>query len=57
MWIDNFCRAEGHEVFCKIDGSYLSDNFNLYGLRSQVPYYSFALKIILDCDLGFLNSF
>lgn len=36
--------------FCQIDEDYIHDNFNLTGLASQVPYYEYALDLILDMD-------
>lgn len=49
-WVSWFCSMKGNEFFCEVDEDYIQDDFNLSGLSSQVPYYDYALEVILDAD-------
>lgn len=49
-WVAWFCSLKGNEFFCEVDEDYIQDDFNLSGLSAQVPYYDYALELILDAD-------
>lgn len=50
-WISWFVSIRGNDFFCEIEEPFIQDDFNLTGLSSQVPYYDYALDMILDIDI------
>ena len=49
-WINWFCELEGHDFFIEVDEDYITDSFNLFGLKAIVPRYDEALEMILSPD-------
>ena len=42
--------AQGNEFLCEVSEDFIRDEFNLYGLSLQVPFYSRAISIIIGED-------
>ncbi|KAM2975530.1 hypothetical protein FF1_001684 [Malus domestica] len=49
-WISWFCNQKGNEFFCEVEDDYILDDFNRSGLRNHVPFYDYALDLILDVE-------
>jgi casein kinase II subunit beta len=50
-WIQWFVNIRGNDFYCEVDEPFVQDDFNLTGLSTVVPYYDYALDIILDIDI------
>ena len=50
-WVVWFCALRGNEFFCDVPIEWISDMFNLHGLRRYVPqFFDYALDMLLDLD-------
>jgi casein kinase II subunit beta len=49
-WVQWFCGLPGNELYCEVDKAFITDNFNLFGIRNHIrsEEYPLAMDIILD---------
>jgi casein kinase II subunit beta len=47
FFLNQFMFAQGNEFLCEVSEEFIRDEFNLYGLSLQVPFYSRAISIII----------
>lgn len=53
-WISEFVNMPGNEYFCKVELTFLEDNFNLFGLSN---YFPDCYRESLDIILGKISSY
>lgn len=56
-WVTWYCSIRDHNFFCEVEEAFIQDDFNLTGLSNQVPYYEYALDMILDIDIPYGKHF
>ena len=44
------CCSPGNELFCEVEVEFAQDSFNLTGLQNLIPYFDYALDMILDVE-------
>ncbi len=50
-WIQWFVSLKGNEFICEVEEEYIQDEFNLTGINAIVPFYNYALDMVLDVDI------
>ena len=46
-WITKFLSARENKIFLAVDIDFFLNPFNLFGIKEFVPYYEFALQLIV----------
>jgi casein kinase II subunit beta len=49
--ITDFYVVQGNEFLCEVSEDFIRDEFNLYGLSLQVPFYARAISIIMGEEI------
>ena len=49
-WIEWYCSIRSNAFLVEVDEDFITDDFNMTGLASEVPYYDHALDTILDSE-------
>ena len=47
-WISWHCDRPGHLFLCEVEYLYIESAFNLFGLKSEVPYFARSRDIITE---------